>query len=263
MCCFSNAPAFEKVEGTNIFARMVASGRQGLAYSMTVSARAPLAMILPLPVVPGAGEDAVEFIDLSDCPRFFEHLNRAFPLPMPRGGFASRSLAPQSTPLKVHRVGDFEASFVPRVADFARLDERFRIDPAVWKQLPEYADYGFAVFQLAGFHASGGLWSMFRRAAASTRTIHPMAFTFPTRFPDHLFFPTVHIHDGEVHEHAEFDHTLYAQGIAPPAGWVESAGPLSQYINPATTTDLVDDTYAVRQKLRGMLPNTDTRVPVA
>ena len=52
MCCFSNAPAFDKVTGTQIFARPSKAGRQLLVYSMTVHARDTLAMILPLPVPP-------------------------------------------------------------------------------------------------------------------------------------------------------------------------------------------------------------------
>lgn len=38
-----------------------------------------------------------------------------------------------------------------------------------------------------------------------------MAFSFPSARAGHLFFPTMHIHDGEVHEKEDFDHTLYCQ----------------------------------------------------
>ena len=34
--------------------------------------------------------------------------------------------------------------------------------------------------------------------------IHPMAFEFPTRHPDKLFFPTNHVHDGALHDKAVF-----------------------------------------------------------
>ena len=263
MCCFSNAPAFDKVEGTQIFARFVAPGRQALAYSMTVSARGPLAMILPLPVASGAGEDALEFVDLSGCPRFFHHLNQAFPSPAPRGGFASRALSAQPAPLKVHQVGDFEASFVPSIPDFERLDPRFRIEPTIWSQLPTYADYGFAVFQLRGFEAGErGFLARFRAPAPRTKTVHPMAFVFPRRHPNTLFFPTVHIHDGEVHPRAAFDHTLYAQGVAAPTDWARSAGTLGGYLDLAAAQDLVADTHAVRRKLVGTHDNTDILLTV-
>ena len=44
--------------------------------------------------------------------------------------------------------------------------------------------------------------------------MHPMAFDFPTRFTDRLFFPTFHVHHGKFEEKARYDHTLYCQGIS-------------------------------------------------
>jgi hypothetical protein len=38
-----------------------------------------------------------------------------------------------------------------------------------------------------------------------------MAFEFPRADAKKVFFPTVHIHDGQVHDKAGFDHTLYCQ----------------------------------------------------
>jgi hypothetical protein len=46
---------------------------------------------------------------------------------------------------------------------------------------------------------------------AGTHRIHPMALTFPTRDPRRLFFPTLHVHDGQFHARARFDHKLYFQ----------------------------------------------------
>ncbi len=64
MCCFSGP--VKNVGQTNIFARAErGAALQQLAYSMSFSASEPLAMILPIPVLNGAGEDAVRFIDLS------------------------------------------------------------------------------------------------------------------------------------------------------------------------------------------------------
>ena len=60
--------------------------------------------------------------------------------------------------------------------------------------MPQYTDYGFAVFQLA----------------AGLLKPHPMAFEFQAKHSS-LYFPTVHIHDGEVHENEEFEHVLYLQ----------------------------------------------------
>lgn len=94
--------------------------------------------------------------------------------------------APAAAPLRVHEVGSFEASFVPSLADFSRLDARFRLPDGLWEGLPIYADYGFAVFKLK----------------AGERKVHPMAFEFASRDRRQLFFPTVHIHDGQIAERA-------------------------------------------------------------
>ena len=97
--------------------------------------------------------------------------------------------------------------------DFARLDERFRMPDNVWSQLPQYADWSFCVFKLKPEpSAPKGFWKWFAsERPLPARKRHPMAFDFPRRNPSQLFFPTVHVHDGEVHETAHFDHTLYAQ----------------------------------------------------
>jgi hypothetical protein len=56
MCIFTGgAAALQSVTGTSIFARALADGRQILVYGMKVAASEPLAMVLPLPVPPGAG----------------------------------------------------------------------------------------------------------------------------------------------------------------------------------------------------------------
>src|SRR5262249_51979047 len=153
MCCFSQP--VELVADTNIFARSD-NGRQFLVYSMSYAARSELAMVLPLPVPPGPSEDAVRFINLQRYPTFFDDLRRGFPPRMlyPRC-LGARAISLDAPKLRVHDVGDFEASFVPRIADFDRLDERFRIPPDVWARLPAYHDFGFAVFKLK---ASASRW---------------------------------------------------------------------------------------------------------
>src|SRR5579872_953775 len=126
MCCFSRK--VESVSGTNIFARGTAKGHQVLVYSMTLSAPEDLAMILPLPVPKVAKEDAVRFINLEKYPTFFADMARPFTPPPSRGGGGHTKGGTLSRPaLKVVAVGSFEASFVPSVKDFARLDERFRL----------------------------------------------------------------------------------------------------------------------------------------
>lgn len=89
--------------------------------------------------------------------------------------------------------------------------------------------------------------------------MHPMAFEFPRRAPAALFFPTVHIHDGEVHETAMFDHRLYCQlGAAPAKGWESSNGPASKWVRTKRAEGLVDPSAAIyRRTLLGVYDNRD------
>src|SRR5262245_57485622 len=145
MCCFSRA--VRSVSNTNIFARSGLGRQQYLVYSMTLDAKEDLAMVLPLPTAPNTGEEAVQFIDLHDYADFFKDLRAGFPEPQElRLTPVPRALAPAA--LKVVSVGNFEASFVPTLADFDRLDPRFRLPKGVWDKLPQYRAYGFAVFKL-------------------------------------------------------------------------------------------------------------------
>jgi hypothetical protein len=211
MCCFSKT--VQRVANTRIFARRLDESRQGIAYQMEFSADTDLAMILPLPVIPGSDEKAVKFINLEGYDSFFADLSEAFPdIGALSDGVARGTPDKSNSILKVQSVGSFEASFVPSVADFARLDERFRIEPEIWKKIPAYADYGFAVFKLK----------------KGNHKVHPMARSFPSRHPGKLFFPTVHIHDGKVHGKERFDHELYCQigqpGLHEIMKWEESPG---------------------------------------
>lgn len=247
MCCFSGP--VQVVRNTRIFARPLAAGRQALVYEMAVEARAEVAMVLPLPVPVGAGEDAVEFVDLSGRPGFFAELDRLFPQWVAAGPPKRGPAVPQPATLKVVEVGSFVASFVPSAADFTRLDPRFRLASGIVDALG-VGDWGFAVFQLRGA-ASWVDWVLGRPAPFHA---HPMAFTFPRREPGRVFFPTVHVHDGEVHATAGFDHSLYLQGIEPGEGWERSAAG-------AEGAPLVAAGERVwRRLLVGELPNADVWV---
>lgn len=177
MCCF--AQAVLNVKQTRIFARLSGTGTQLLAYQMEYESEKPNAMILPLPVKLPAREDSVRFVDLSQYEEFFEDLSSAFPYQRSRNiGCSSAGfdeLAAGSV-LMVHKVGSFIASFVPTIDDFDRLDKQFVIPKETWQQIPEYENYGFAVFQLNELSGKP----------------HPMAFEFESR-SDRVFFPTVHI----------------------------------------------------------------------
>jgi hypothetical protein len=213
MCCFSKEA---EVAATNIFARPSKGNGQFLVYSMTLKAKEDLAMILPIPTPKASAEDAVRFINLEKYPDFFEEMFNGFP--KPRGKKEdSGSLGDKSPPkhaLEVVQVGSFVASFVPTVKDFSRLDEQFKLPEQVWDKLPQYRDYGFAVFKLKkGEHK-----------------IHPMAFEFPRADKTKLFFPTVHIHDGKVHAEADFDHALYCQDANTGMKWDETPQPASFFM---------------------------------
>ncbi len=244
MCCFSRP--VRSVAETNIFARGSKESRQFLVYSMKISAAEDLAMVLPIPVPTNSKEDAVRFINLEDYPSFFKDLRAGFPLlrtPAPGRGTKERTL---SAKLEVISVGSFEASFVPSIKDFARLDERFRLPAGVWDGLPRYKEYGFAVFKL-------------KKGVAR---IHPMAFEFPRAKPEELFFPTVHIHDGKVHDRAGFDHSLYCQRTGKPElqllDWLESTQPAGLFMKTSKAQGLIDgDEHCYLKELRGMHKNED------
>ena len=75
MCMFSRS--VRKVSGTYIFARRMGRA-QALVYSMVYESDTEVAMILPLPVAPGSGEDSVRFISMEDYPRFFTEMEQGF-----------------------------------------------------------------------------------------------------------------------------------------------------------------------------------------
>jgi hypothetical protein len=217
---------------------------------MRVDAPEELAMILPIPVPTGSPDDAVKFINLEKYPTFFWDLDLAFPRRIEGIAHAPAKATDmkKSAPLEVVEVGSFVASFVPKVEDFDRLDERFRLPKEVWAELPKYRDFGFAVFQLKPGH----------------KKVHPMAFEFPRRDPEKLFFPTVHIHDGKVHPRARFDHTLFCQrsGNEELIEWTESPGIARSVIrHPDVVKNLIDfNDHLYKRELRGMLPNRDILV---
>lgn len=250
MCCFSRS--VDLVSATKIFASAEDSHRQFVVYSMTVAAKEELAMILPLPVRLGSGEQAVRFINLERYPQFFDDIEKGFPAEPDRNTAPSAELVMNrsaSTALEVFQVGSFEASFVPTINDFNRLDDRFRLPAGTWEKLPAYRHYGFAVFKLK----------------AGAKTIHPMAFSFPRARISSLFFPTVHIHDGEVHQRAAFDHILYCQRSDSDTGklteWRESPKLARDFIKVAQTKGIVAaERHCHRLKLRGYLENQDVWV---
>jgi len=245
MCMFSRNVRF--VGGTRIFARRMRE-RQVLAYAMSVEMDEALAMVLPLPVPASPPEDAVEFVDLKGYPKLFDDLANAFPV-LVAGAMQSYGLSrepPVKRALVVHDVGDFVASFVPARKDFARLDARFRLDDSVFDRLPQYGDWGFAVFQL--------------KPSKNKQDVHPMAFSFPSR-DEGIFFPTVHVHHGQVESHANFDHMLYCQAdgvLGATLTWSHSPKPLGENVDASRACGLVDGgAIGFQQALFGSLSNED------
>jgi hypothetical protein len=283
VCCFS-AGAYNHVQlrvgWTRIFARPMHGMKQALVYQMALAADAAVAMILPIPIAVGAAEDSVQFVSLEGHSNFFDDLQRCFPAPAAPQGFLAMGAMPFSRAaqtLAVHKVGKFEASFVPSPKDFSRLDERFRMPPGVLDKLPQYRDWGFAVFQLKDFEPeSDGVFARMMRGLGSKKkkkreretkqeTIHPMAFTFPRRDLSTVFFPTMHVHDGAVHESAHFDHTLYVQheGDLSSQGWHAGLAPSQVGVDTTKSKGLVEPFEKMQSRgLHGDRKNEDTWIRV-
>jgi hypothetical protein len=246
MCCFSGK--VDVVADTNIFARASKDGRQFIVYSMRFKSGDDLAMILPIPTPKNSAEDAVKFINLEKYEHFFDDLRKGFPVPQTKdappakGGRGKADLA-------VVEVGKYVASFVPSIKDFARLDKQFRLPDGVWEKLPQYKEFGFAVFKL-------------KKPEKGEQKVHPMAFEFPREDKKVLFFPTVHIHDGTVPAKARFDHSLFCQaGDTPPMNWEESPGLAESFVKVKETQGIVDgNAHVYRKQMRGMFENKDTLI---
>lgn len=245
MCCFTGN--VEGVKNTRIFARISSDGTQSLIYQMALESKREVAMVLPIPVKRGSGEDALHFVSLESYLTVFDDLEKGFP--EPRG--AKMSVPGVSAdygglfrrPLKVVSVGAYDASYVPSIPDFSRLDKRFRLPDDIWDQLPGYRDFGFAVFKL-------------KRGRTEP---HPMAFTFPTARPGQLFFPTLHIHHGKVPKDEEYDHTLYAQARGVNfSNWEESPQPASHFVKTDQTQSIVRaDRHVYKRQYFGLMTNGD------
>ncbi len=246
MCCFSGK--VNAVSNTNIFARAAKDGGQYLVYSMQFKAGNDLAMILPIPTPTKSTEDAVKFINLEKYANFFADLRSGFPAPKDRAeAKVEKQLAPAG--LAIVDVGSFVASFVPAVKDFARLDKQFRLPDGVWEQLPQYKDFGFAVFKL-------------KKSEKGEQKVHPMAFEFPRADKEILFFPTLHIHDGSVPAKAGFDHALFCQvTVDAPQNWDESPGLADTFVKIKDAVGIVDgNAHVYRKLMKGSFENKDVGV---
>ena len=249
MCCFSQP--VESVSATKIFAR-ISQKWQYLVYQMNLATKSDVAMVLPLPIELSNRKDTVKFINLSGYPQFFEDMARCFPQSRSRSLSNQPVTAGVIDTLKVYRVGSFDASFIPTIQDIDRLDRRFRLPDSVWQDLPNYRNYGFAVFK-------------FR---SGEQKVHPMALKFMVRNQARIFFPTVHIHNGLVEKEAKFDHTLYLQSsINSCYGWRKSISSpdkvmdIDNVLKGDRTRGIIAKNEMLYQKrLSGYLGNQDTWV---
>ena len=249
MCIFSQP--IDQVGSTRIFVADLGHGIHATAYQMAFRATRPVDMILPVPALKGSGDEALAFVDLGGYDDFFEDLSRCFPRPRgvaTGGGYGIAKSLPEEL-LVVHEVGDYEASYVPSVADFHRLDPRFRLPKAAWDTLPNYQDFGFAVFQL--------------RPGQDMQKVHPIAYRYPADRLQELFFPTVHVHDGGYADpRAGFDHELYAQGNwstpRPGMPWEVGRELPGRVVDMKRSRGIVAPDVALRrERLRGKYSNAD------
>jgi hypothetical protein len=121
----------------------------------------------------------------------------------------------------------------------------------VWEKLPQYKEFGFAVFKLKKPEKKD-----------STEQVHPMAFEFPRADKTILFFPTVHKHDGTVPAKAGFDHTLFSQvGDVAPMNWEESPGHPQSFVKVKETQGIVQpNAHVYRKLMKGVFENKDVGV---
>lgn len=145
------------------------------------------AMVLPVPV--HSPDAHVELIDLSGNKDLFERLQWYFISPPCFGG-------PGGAP-EIFQVGSFEATIARSVDDLRRIDARFRPMPGTLEAMRHhYPDHAFVVYQFD----TGKQW------------IHPFAFSFESRYPNHLFFPTLHVEEGlGVPAVTDFQYEFFAQ----------------------------------------------------
>ena len=238
MCIFSG-PVYD-VSDTKIYCS-IKEDKQTLVYSMDAGFHTPVAMILPIPAN-SKKEDAVEFVNLKDHANFFKELDEPFVIHS-RGMAKSFGCASPST-LKVHEVGDYIASFVPHRLFFNRLDESFRLNENVWDAMPQYKNFGFVVFQLS-------------KNSNDINHYHPMGFKFPTKL-ESLFFPTVHVHEGQIPTKEDFDHALYFQADDRSIYKAQKSHSVAKDF---IKSELVDpDKHVYKVRLYGQMENKDTYI---
>ncbi|MCP5097413.1 MAG: hypothetical protein GY943_17855, partial [Chloroflexi bacterium] len=90
------------------------------------------------------------------------------------------------------------------------------------------------------------------------KSVHPMAFEFPRRNANQLFFPTVHVHHGQVEPKAEFHHVLYCQSATKHVGWQHSGMKAATFVNIDKSLGMVESELTIQMlSLQGIFANED------
>jgi hypothetical protein len=198
--CMVNGPV-KTIGATKIFTAPSEDGtRQLTVYSNKVDSPADNAMVLPVPF-----PDSVQLHDFSAYSKLFNDLDSCFAQVKSKTLSANFSAAAGARgPLAVFRVGSYDASIVPSVSDFDRLDARvFTLNPSLGQVLRQ--NYGTIQGTPVGFIVC--------KLRSGAHTYHPFAYSH-ARPNNRLFVPTRHFHphDGSRFFHADgddWDHVVY------------------------------------------------------
>lgn len=204
-----------------MFARDGEGGRQYLIFGAEVDAGEKAVAVLPLPVAPRTTEEDVRFFDFEAYPNFFLDLDTGFPggiaEPRPPGSAQQQAGQPQPDPPPV---ATMKRRYFPDRAAWAESEEFAFESNGMFDAGKQYADYGFVVCLIP----------------AGRQRLTPLAFDFPRKKPNGLFFPLAA--EGKQGASAQ----LYAQ---PSPGstlreWAESKRPANFYVQTRRTSNVID-----------------------
>lgn len=222
---------------TSLFARRVSVTHQVLVFAEVgpdSEGERPI-IVLPLPVPASAQASDVRFLDLSTSPGFFDQLDRAFPpeeyLPRtsqgPGGGSAGGS-APSDGPRPP--AGAYAAHYVASAAELTALGTA-KSDPVDLGAIAaRYPQHGFAIFELDPKPRS---WLARLTSTLAGRGRAPVGLEFPSRDPERLYFPSLHLASVDISRPLPYDHAYYIQADDPRSGAAWDNDVLSRGPRPA------------------------------
>lgn len=192
-------------------------------FQITLTVDEPTVVALPIPIRDGGAGD-VRLISMGSYPFFFADLSTAF------GG----------SPASPEPSGDDAPRFAAAAGDVG-------LPLSFLQHWPGYESYGYVAFVAQG------------PAPASLL----VAFSFPTRHPNNLYFPTLHF-AGAPAPAVDFDCEMFAQPgpnrVLDP-WWQPSSGPARGFMRRSRG---IVDAYRLcfRGALQGSQPNGDRLVPL-